>query len=119
MFFMWIWCFPQMMLGFLVKVFTRAMPKGDHFEYSLESGSVSLGEYIFLCPSHWRDEEILKHELGHQMQSRILGWLYLPIIGIPSIVWAGCFNGYRKKHNVSYYSFYTERWADKLGGVKR
>lgn len=117
--FTWIWCFPQMVAGFLVRVCTRARKVGDHYEYNLKCGSVSLGEYIFLCPSHWGDERVLKHEQGHAKQSLYLGWLYLIVIGIPSVVWAGCLEGYRRKNNVSYYAFYTERWADKLGGVKR
>jgi hypothetical protein len=107
-----------MFLGFLVKIFTRARNVGDHYEYDITCGSVSLGKYIFLCPAHWDNEKVLLHECGHQKQSLILGWLYLLVIGIPSIIWAGFFKGFRKKHNIDYYSFYTERWADKLGGVK-
>lgn len=116
---LWVWCFPQNLLGVLLKLFTRAENKGQFYAYRLPSGSVSLGDYIFLCPSHLDDPDVLKHEQGHQKQSTILGWLYLPVIGLPSIVWAGCFAGYRKKHKVSYYDFYTEHWADKLGGVER
>ena len=114
-----LWCFPQNLLGFLVKIFTRAEGVGDHYQYKIKSGSVSLGEFVFLCPSHWNDEDTLRHEMGHREQSRRLGWLYLPIIGIPSVIWCGCFRWYRIKHNISYYDFYTERWADKLGGVGR
>lgn len=114
---LWLWCFPQNLLGFLVKVITRAEKVGDHYHYNIQYGSVSLGEYVFLCPSHWNNEKMLKHEMGHRIQSRKLGWLYLLVIGIPSIIWAGCFEGYRKKHNISYYAFYTERWANKLGDV--
>lgn len=116
---LWLWCFPQMIAGLLVKLLTRANKDGDHYEYNLMGGSVSLGEYIFLCPSHWGDERMVKHEQGHSVQSRYLGWLYVPIILIPSMIWAGCFGWYRKKYNVSYYSFYTERWADKISGINR
>jgi hypothetical protein len=56
------------------------------------------------------------HELGHCRQSQILGWLYLPVIGLPSLLWAAWWNEGRKR---SYYSFYTERWADRLGNVHR
>ena len=115
----WLWCFPQNLLGFCFLLFTKARKVGDHYEYDLESGSVSLGDYIFLCPQHWNDSTVLRHEKGHQIQSRRLGWLYLPVIGLPSLVWSGCFGAYRKKHNISYFDFYTERWADRLGGVKR
>lgn len=117
--FIWIWCFPQMLVGLLVKYFTRAKKNGNHYEYKITFGSVSLGEYIFLCPTHWGNETTLKHEQGHTKQSLYLGWLYLFVIGIPSFMWAGCFKWYRRKYNVSYYAFYTERWADKLGGVNR
>lgn len=116
---LWIWCFPQMLIGFLVKCFTKAKKVDNHYEYNIPFGSVSLGEYIFLCPSHHGDEEVLKHEYGHTIQSKYLGWFYVFVVLIPSMIWAGCFKDYRKKHNVSYYSFYTERWADELGGVNR
>lgn len=80
------------------------------------SGAISLGGFIicFYNP----DEELYKHEFGHCIQSLILGPLFLFVIGIPSLIWAGCFDKYRAKHNISYYSFYTEKWANKLGGVK-
>lgn len=115
----WFWCFPQNLLGFCLVLFTKARKAGDHYEYDLKSGSISLGDYIFLCPQHWNDETVLSHEKGHQMQSHKLGWFYLLVIGIPSIIWASCFEEYRKKHNVSYFDFYTEKWADRLGGVTR
>lgn len=114
---LWIWCFPQNLLGLLVKTFTKAKKVGNHHRYKFEGGSVSLGEYVFLAPCHWNDERVLKHEMGHREQSKILGWLYLPVIGIPSLIWCSCFQQYRIKHNISYYEFYTEKWADKLGGV--
>lgn len=115
----WIWCFPQMFVGFILTKITKAKRHVDHYRYSIENGSVSLGEYVFLCPAHWESDITLKHEQGHVKQSRMLGWLYLIVIGLPSIVWAGCFENFRKKYNVDYYSFYTEKWADRLGGVNR
>lgn len=115
----WAWCFPQMLAGFILSKVTKAEKHKDHYRYNITHGSVSLGEYVFLCPLHWKNERILKHELGHVKQSRLLGWLYLIIIGLPSIIWAGCFQKYRNKHKVDYYSFYTEKWADSLGGVNK
>lgn len=114
----WIWCFPQMLIGFLLKIFTKARKKDDHYEYNITLGSISLGEYVFLCPQHQNDKMILAHEFGHVKQSRYLGWLYLFVIGLPSIIWAGCFEKYRQKHNISYYSFYTEKWANKLNNIE-
>lgn len=116
---LWLWCLPQNLVGLIVKHVTKATSVGDHYEFNIECGSVSLGEYIFLCPGHYGSEETLRHEQGHQKQSRMLGWLYLPLIAIPSLIWAGCFEWYRNKYNVSYYSFYTEAWADKLAGIER
>ena len=115
----WIWCFPQMLIGLIIRIVTRAEYHGDHYRYNFTQGSVTLGTYIFLCPSHWHDEETLKHEQGHTKQSYILGWLYLIVVGLPSLIWCCCFGNYRRKHNKSYYSFYTEAWANKLGGVDK
>lgn len=116
----WVWCFPQQMLGLLVKIFTGARQQAQgYYLYDIKGGSLSLGTYIFLCEAHREDVNVLKHEKGHTKQSFILGWFYLLIIGVPSVIWAGCFKKYRARKNKSYYSFFTEKWADKLGGVNR
>ena len=81
------------------------------------SGGISLGKYIIV--SVWAGEQTILHEKGHCMQSQRLGWLYLPIVGLPSIVWAGLYGRIIKKTPSEYYKFFTERWADKLGGVTR
>lgn len=116
---LWIWCFPQNLFGLIVKHVTKARRKGNHYEFSIECGSISLGEYIFLCPDHWGDRTVLRHEKGHRAQSRMLGWLYLPLIALPSLIWAGCFEKYRQRTGKSYSWFPTEKWADKLGGIKQ
>lgn len=116
---LWIWCLLQNLVGLAVKIATKARRVGDHYEFDVKFGSVSLGEYIFLCPSHWGDEETLRHEMGHRTQSRMLGWLYLPLVALPSAIWAGCFGEYRKRKKRSYYWFPTEKWADKLAGITR
>ena len=60
-----------------------------------------------------------KHEYGHCRQSEYLGWLYLIVIGIPSLIWCLCYNAEKRGGLKDYYKFYTEAWADKLGGVIR
>lgn len=70
--------------------------------------------YIFL--SFRATERILKHEIGHTKQSLYLGPLYLIVIGLPSIVWA--FIQSRWMKDCDYYSFYTEKWANRLGGIE-
>ena len=117
--FLWLWCLPQNLIGLAVKIATKAKRKGGHYEFNVPFGSVSLGEYIFLCPGHWGNEEVLRHEKGHRTQSRMLGWFYLVAIAIPSMIWAGCYGEYRKRKKRSYYWFYTEAWADKIAGITR
>lgn len=119
---LWIWCFPQNLVGLIVKHITKAKRKGNHYEFSIKCGSISLGEYIFLCPNHWGDRMVLRHEKGHREQSRMLGWLYLPCIALPSIIWAGIYSIFGEeleKHGYSYYWWYTEGWADELAGIQR
>ena len=76
-------------------------------------GAVTLGDYVFVgLTSEYR--KTVKHELGHTIQSKILGPLYLIVIGIPSITYCGLrriFPSLRKKN---YYNFYTEKWANNL-----
>ena len=76
-------------------------------------GAVTLGNYVFVgLNSEYR--KTVKHELGHTIQSKILGPLYLIVIGIPSITYCGLrrlFPSLRKKN---YYDFYTEKWANNL-----
>lgn len=64
-------------------------------------------------------QKTIHHEYGHTRQSLYLGWLYLLIIGLPSITWAWLHSSFKCFSTVSYYDFYTEKWADWLGGVKR
>ena len=76
-------------------------------------GAVTLGNYVFVgLNSDYR--ETVKHELGHTIQSKILGPLYLIVIGIPSITYCGLrrlFPSLRKKN---YYDFFSEKWANNL-----
>lgn len=118
-----IWLLPQNIIGLFVFLFTKLQGATSEkyngtivTKWKYKSG-VSLGQFIFV----WQDasEKTIKHEYGHYIDGTCLGWLYLFVIGIPSVIWAGCFGKYRKKHNISYYDFYTEKRADLLGEVKR
>ncbi len=125
------WEAPQNALGWLVLKLTGAKHLGSYKKgrtaeaYSWHyKGGLSLGKYIFLPfteldRGNAYQRAYIAHEFGHSLQSEMLGWLYLPLIGLPSLIWAGCFRGYRRRRGVSYYTFYTERWADELGGVVR
>ncbi len=92
-------------------------------------GSVSLGLFLFVEVSRrtaaksFRDvgeerttRHLIMHEYGHSVQSMILGPLYLPIIGIPSLIWCNVpyFDRKRQREKISYYSFYPEKWANSI-----
>ena len=112
-----IWCLPQLIVGFIFKIVTKAK-KDERGLYRWKLGyGLSLDKFIFVNEN--ASELTIKHEQGHTKQSRMLGPLYLFVIGIPSAIWCHFFKGYRQKHKISYYSFYCEKWADELGGVTR
>lgn len=117
---LWLWQLPQNILG-VATIFFLQSYKWDfesdsdiflHYEKKL--GSVSLGDFIILN-GYCYTENTVKHERGHQKQSKILGWLYLPLIGLPSVIG----NLIHRLIKFDYYSQPWEAWADKLGGVRR
>lgn len=123
---LYLWQLPQNLCGLLLVVFLhpeQVFPFGDReprarlYYASRMLGGISLGRYIVVA-SHYKDYKgaTEAHELGHYRQSLRLGPLYLLVIGLPSLVWALCWRGGGK---MAYHDFYTERWADKLGGVVR
>lgn len=120
-----VWEAPQKALAHIIIKLSKAEEAGEYENAKLYfwkwRGGMSLSTHIFLPFDELvgsKEEELyIKHEYGHTLQSLRLGWIYLLIIGLPSIIWAGCFKSYREKKGVSYYSFYTERWANKLTGI--
>lgn len=76
-------------------------------------GAVTLGNYVFVgLNSEYR--KTVKHELGHTIQSKILGPLYLIIIGIPSITYCGLRSLFPSLRKKNYYNFFSEKWANNL-----
>lgn len=76
-------------------------------------GAVTLGNYVFIgLNSEYK--KTVKHELGHTIQSKILGPLYLIVIGIPSITYCGLRRVFPSLRKKNYYDFYTEKWANNL-----
>lgn len=119
---LFIWQLPQHLLAILYIGYLVMMCKdlGVDSRYKqaivmpcVMRGAVTLGCYVFVgLNSEYR--KTVKHELGHTIQSKILGPLYLIVIGIPSITYCGLrriFPSLRKKN---YYDFYTEKWANNL-----
>ena len=80
---------------------------------------LSLGMFIFIPQELDAAESdlLLVHEYGHTLQSLALGPLYLPIVGLPSIIYARSkrLRSKRRSSGASYYGFYTERWASSWG----
>ena len=117
---LYLWQLPQNILGLIVRVFYKKKTSIQYKDKTIRVcngiyGGISLGNTIIVdaypnTKDTWRR---VKHEYGHAIQSKLLGPLYLLVIGIPSalhalIVFTDC-----------YYDFYTEKWADKLGSVQR
>ena len=124
--FLFFWELPQNIIGFFVMLATvelKGVAYRDTTVYTwwMRSG-LCLGRFIFVpfpieYPLHEEYEEYIKHEYGHSRQSKYLGWLYLIVIGLPSVIWNVCFEKYRERTGKSYYDFYTEKWANFLGGI--
>ena len=100
--------------------------KPEHFIYrgafvsvsKIYSGGFSLGCFLFVYPgAKTYDSNMLPHEWGHSIQNIILGPLDLIVIELVSAIrfWVrkmmkiDDYNGYQR--------FYTEAWANILGGV--
>ena len=80
--------------------------------------STGCGMFIFFGHKKAKDaDKVLVHEYGHTIQSCILGPLFLPVIALPSVIWAfaPCFVKMRKKKKIRYGSFYPESWANSIG----
>lgn len=127
------WGVVQTLFGFIVFLFNV---RNRHYFYHgaivterKVQSSVSLGLFVFVTDNPIKDkrtenkipdEELAKrllvHEYGHTIQSLIFGPLYLIIMGIPSTLWGFLPSCQKKRDNgVSYFSFFTEKFANYLG----
>ena len=122
--FLQVWQLPQNLVGLVFGWFLKGkkeFPKPPPISGSIHFvgaenmyGGISLGNFVYFRPPLYKS--MLLHEYGHCLQSRLLGPFYLIVIGLPSLLWALWWHPGRR---IGYYSFYTERWADRLGGVNR
>jgi hypothetical protein len=129
---LFLWEFPQNILG-VANLLIHAV-RGSIVERSFErsrmfikvrSGAVSLGFFIFWSDvgngQFLLDERNKHHEYGHSVQSRILGPLYLLVVGIPSVSRVAYAHRYYTRQGArwtGYYEGYPENWADRLGKVR-
>ena len=113
-----LWQLPQVIVALVMMPFIGKMKLVEYrdycwaFECSKMRGSISLGCFIFLCKTHAKKPTTIAHEFGHVKDSHIFSWLYLFVIGIPSIMWAAF-----KPFGECYYNYYTERRANKNAGL--
>ena len=76
-------------------------------------GGISLGSFVFVDQNVATKPERVAHELmGHTVDSRILGPLYLLVIGLPSAINASF------DFTKCYYDFFTEKLANKHAGLE-
>lgn len=138
---LWIWQLPQHILGILMLLYwkiTKSIHKVEKYKhttvwwlYHKSFPGVSLGNYIFINKMlRYRDDDpyydpfVVPHEYGHSIQSRMLGPLYLIVVGIPSFMqnviaasWLKLSKNSpkAKEYALNYYNRYPENWADRLG----
>lgn len=128
---LYIWQLPQNLLGLILLLFYRKEQKFDYkdgvnfYETPEMPSGISLGQYIIVRHRYYIND--LNHEYGHTKQSKYLGWLYLIVIGLPSLlgnIYDRLFHtkskGWTTKESYKwYYNQPWEKWADKLGNVTR
>lgn len=137
-FLLYLWQLPQNLLGELLLLFYQPEETYDfkpykhesnylvklHYSSRMKSG-ISLGRHIIVSSAFVGFKGTAEeHEYGHCLQSLRLGWLYLIVIGLPSLlgnIWDRiAHRGWSyADSNKWYYSQPWEAWADKLGGVER
>ena len=119
-----LWQLPQAALGWLLSlVYTHdadLVQVKDGITWVFNGrfpGGISLWPYIFIRKGHPVDRA---HEYGHTIQSRRWGWLYLPVVGLASVIhlWFRDM-GWIWDRKSDYYAVWPENKADELGGVKR
>lgn len=114
---LYLWQLPQNLLGLCCLLYFRkerkvAEREGRRFYITpAMKGAISLGQYILLSPGCASVEEVYYHEYGHTIQSHYLGWFYLPVVGLTSLIHTSLCRA------DDYYHFWTERWANRLGGI--
>lgn len=128
-----VWELPQNVLG--AALFALLRLRGGIAGVDVEDGrliieapgvGISLGSFVYYNAEANRyyaaDPLMRRHEIGHTFQSRWLGPLYLPLVGVPSTARALYSVVYREvtgRRWTGYFDGYPESWADRLGGITR
>ncbi|MFP4637637.1 MAG: hypothetical protein ACLFM6_04265 [Spirochaetaceae bacterium] len=115
-----LWQLPQLVLGYVLVLVLRGRRTGRYrgtivFTVPIGRAAASFGPIILTGRANV-GERLLRHEYGHSRQSLLLGPLYLPLVGVPSLTFAALTRlGLLRRE--SYFRRYPESWADRLGGV--
>jgi hypothetical protein len=117
-----LWQLPQSLIGLFMLIYFKVMGdaqllsyKKGCFAYKSDymNGGISLGNFAFVSKNLAKREEAIAHEqLGHTWDSKLMGPLYLFIVGIPSLLNAAF------DFTECYYDFFPERWANKHAGLE-
>lgn len=75
------------------------------------SGGISLGAFAFVSNNLAKKETAIMHEEGHMWDSKLMGPMYVFIVGIPSLLNA-MFDFVE-----CYYLWFPEVWANRNAGV--
>ena len=120
----WTWCLPTTLVALVAGWFTVVVLGGRAAPYRGATvvrsprlrnlGGVCLGPVILVADS--ASPDLVAHEWGHFRQHLRLGPLYLLVIGVPSVTHA-LWHQLRGGTFPAYFHFWTEAWADHLGGV--
>jgi hypothetical protein len=130
---LWTWELPQTLVGATLKAVRRARGKVLHVEHlpdgrqliETEGVAISLGGYVYWSRAdrfgHPFEVDLIRaHELGHTVQSRRLGWLYLPLVGVASSSRALYAMRWQRTHGrpwPRYYDAWPESAADAHAGI--
>lgn len=129
---LFVWELPQNVLGAIDLAASLVIRRVERVRWERErvfvkvrgAGAVSLGLFVF-----WSDDDTpyvritntnKEHEYGHSLQSRMLGPLYLPLVGVPSscrVAYAVAYRAVTGRRWEGYFRGYPEDWADRLANV--
>lgn len=132
---LYIWQLPQNLFALIMyavlsikhkKMYTTKYKGITYHWFDNYAVGASLGNYVLLGTWAMDRDDVINHEYGHTVQSKILGPLYLLTVGIIS----GCGNLIDRLHTKErgwtdeeadrwYYNQPVEKWADFCGKVQR
>ena len=113
-----IWQLPQFLISLVMLPFLgkKKLVADRHFNFCWMAekmqGGISLGPFAFVSPGLCSAESIAHEVDGHTKDSKIFSWLYLLVIGLPSILNA------MFKFTKCYYDFFPEKRANRFAKLE-